>query len=86
MPPHAAKAPADLVDRLNKSHAEADPDAWKFRILDDDGAVYYYGLFIADEDDWAASGFEPLYEFGAPNVGATRIETRDKKTGEYRPL
>lgn len=41
-----------------------------FRLLDDDGEVYYTGLQIG------GSGEEPLLDFGAPNAGCTMLQQR----------
>ena len=43
-------------------------DGFKFRMLDDDGEVYYRGL--SDEPDT----FDPLDDFGTPNAGCTDIQ------------
>lgn len=40
----------------------------RFRMLDDDGDVYYYGVMTQD------ACFDPLDDFGAPNAGCTSIE------------
>lgn len=59
----------------------------KFRMLDDDGEIYYYGYFYAQPDhDAPDEGFEPLMDFGMPNAGCTEIQYKDKETGEYRTL
>jgi hypothetical protein len=39
-----------------------------FRMLDDDGNLYYTGRIIGNH-----SGFEPLEDFGTPNAGCTEI-------------
>lgn len=44
----------------------------KFRMLDDDGEVYYNGRVIGDLDD----GGDPLTDFGGPNAGCTLYEER----------
>jgi hypothetical protein len=50
----------------------------RFRMLDDDGNIYYYGRIL--EDDECTSEYEgdpelaPLDNFGAPNAGAVQIE------------
>lgn len=41
----------------------------RFRIKDDDGAVYYSGMIWGDY-----GGFEPLDGLGAPSAGCTSIE------------
>ena len=40
----------------------------KFRLLDDDGVVYYEGRSGDDSD------FGPLEDFGTPNAGASTIQ------------
>ncbi len=42
----------------------------RFRMLDDDGTVYYEGRIVGQR----ATGFEPLDDFGTPNAGCTSIE------------
>jgi len=51
----------------------------RFRMLDDDGEVYYYGRIIG------GSGFEPLYDFGEPNAGCTEIQYIGSN-GKWGPL
>lgn len=41
-----------------------------FRMYDDDDILYYEGRFIGPRE----LGDEPLYDFGMPNAGCTRIE------------
>lgn len=53
-----------------------------FRMLDDDGIVYYEGIFVPLSDD--ATGFEPLDDYGRPNDGCTSIEYREGK--EWKKL
>jgi hypothetical protein len=45
--------------------------ACRFRILDDDGIVYYEGRNNTSDDD---NAFGPLDDFGAPNAGCTSIQ------------
>ena len=47
----------------------------RFRMLDDDGELYYRGLLVGD-----FGGLEPLDDFGAPNSGCTELQiyTRGK--------
>jgi hypothetical protein len=53
---------------------------WKpFRILDDDGEVYYEGLATPETD------FEPLDDFGMPDAGCTEIQYKNDK-GEWETL
>lgn len=59
----------------------------KFKIYDDDGELYYTGLYIArDGADLGEDAFGPLEDFGAPNAGATEIRYLNRATGEYEEL
>ena len=53
----------------------------KFKIYDDDGELYYEGIFAYHKSDWETSGcpegFEPLDDFATPNAGATEIHYDD---------
>lgn len=51
----------------------------KFRLLDDDGNVYFHG-YAADD-----SSFEPL-DYAQPRYGATDIQYRDGETNEWKSL
>lgn len=44
---------------------------YKFRMLDDDGELYYEGRCSSCDDDNALG---PLDDFGTPNAGATTIQ------------
>lgn len=44
----------------------------KFKMFDDDGELYYEGLFLGDATSEGA--FEPLDGFGRPNAGCERID------------
>lgn len=48
----------------------------KFRLLDDDGGIYIYG--VSDDD----SDFEPL-DYFMPMYGCTEIQYRNEVTKEY---
>lgn len=52
---------------------------YKFRLLDDDGHVYFHG-FSADD-----SNFEPL-DWATPRYGCTEIQYRDGETNEWKSL
>lgn len=52
---------------------------YSFRLLDDDGNVYAYGM---SNDD---SSFEPL-DYYAYNYGVTEIQYKNPKTGRYETL
>jgi hypothetical protein len=43
----------------------------RFRILDDDGEIYYEGRSNSDDDENALA---PLDDFATPNAGATAIK------------
>jgi hypothetical protein len=62
-------APPELLTELDKGHGRA------FRIYDDDGEHYYTGriVFSDDEAGLGDEAFGPLWDFGAPNAGATEI-------------
>ena len=51
----------------------------KFRMLDDDGMLYYEGC--SDDD----SSFDPLDDFGTPNAGCTEIQYKNI-TGKWSTL
>jgi hypothetical protein len=53
-----------------------------FRMLDDDGEVYYHGLYKGPSDE---SLFGPLDDFGMPNAGCTSIEYRNA-AGEWEKV
>ena len=53
-----------------------------FRLLDDDGEIYYEGFFVSLSDD--ATGFEPLDDFGRPDSGCTSIQYREN--GQWKTL
>ena len=53
---------------------------YQFRLLDDDGAVYYEGLSSS------SSSFAPLDDYGMPNDGCVAIQYRNKTTGEWEYL
>lgn len=55
----------------------------KFRMLDDDGIVYYEGFFLGD--DKSEDAFGPLDDYGAPNAGCTEIQYLNNK-GEWETL
>lgn len=55
----------------------------RFRMLDDDGEIYYYGRWLEEDDctEEYESGFwgqepefSPLTDFGAPNAGCTELQ------------
>lgn len=59
--------------------ARAEGMTQRFRMLDDDGQVYYEGYMVPFEDhDDNSDGFEPLDDFGMPNSGCTELQYWDK--------
>jgi len=70
--------PADLVKRLHAGEGTA------FRLLDDDGEVYYHGRLITT-DPGGEDEFGPLNDFGTPNAGAVDIQYRDP-AGKWQSL
>ena len=52
---------------------------YRFRMLDDDGAVYYEG-FCSRES------FQPLDDFGMPNAGCTMIEYWNNENHKWEVL
>ena len=51
----------------------------RFRLLDDDGIVYAYG--VSDDDN----SFSPL-DYYAPIYGVAEIQYKNKTTGNYETL
>jgi hypothetical protein len=45
-----------------------------FRLLDDDGELYYRGLYVGPDDETL---FAPLDDFGMPNAGCATIQYRN---------
>lgn len=69
-----AGAALTMSEILRNSQARA------FRMLDDDGNLYYKGYYVGPED---GNLFAPLDDYGAPNAGCTSIEYFDIYTGEW---
>lgn len=55
---------------------------FKFRLLDDDGEVYFYGYSTSCDNEEA---FDPL-DFYGEAYGCTEIQYKNPKTGEYETL
>lgn len=60
----------------------AQVDGTRFRLLDDDGEVYYVGRFFGDPDSQEAFG--PLDDFGEPAAGCTTIQYH--RNGQWETL
>jgi len=58
------------------------PEAFRFRMKDDDGEVYYYGFMIPGDE--VGAELAPLKDFGELNAGCTSIEIRDN--GIWNPV
>ena len=59
--------PHGIPTALTPKKIAEHPDAKPFRMLDDDGTLYYEGFLLGDE-------FAPLDDFGEPNAGCTEIQ------------
>jgi len=72
-PQNAPNTMLAIVRQLEKDPSMANelPKATRFRMLDDDGEVYFEGFLYGDNVDL----FEPLDDFGMPGYGCTSIET-----------
>lgn len=57
----------------------------KFRMMDDDGKIYYHGFLYENDDVQFCSGFQPLWDFGMPFIGCTIIQYKNKE-GEWKTL
>ena len=76
--------PSDAPEELDLETIKKHPSVERFRLLDDDGEIYAYGLFIDFTYGETVHGFEPLDDWGAPNYGATSIEYKEEKgDGEW---
>lgn len=60
-------------------HLTGDHAAHTFRLLDDDGIVYYEGVSTV------AASFAPLDDYGKPNDGCTEIQYRNA-AGKWETL
>ena len=47
-----------------------------FRMHDDDGELYYEGVYLGPDDE---SMFGPLDDFGTPNAGCTSIQFKNAR-------
>jgi hypothetical protein len=59
---------------------------YRYRLLDDDGEVYFYLLSDIDPNNGTESQiFEPL-DWGMNFAGCSAIQYKDEETGEYKFL
>jgi len=82
-------APESLLAVLRQPVKNADR-VHAFRMLDDDGILYYTGHIMAVEgvSPWAMdeeAAFGPLDDFGRPNAGAVYIQYRNA-AGEWEGI
>ncbi len=62
-----------------------DGEGERFRLLDDDGEVYYLGRFIGSPE--VEDEFQPLDLFGTPDAGCTAIQYwQTGKDGGWKTL
>lgn len=66
--PHQAK-PEEVTRAANFGRV--------FRMLDDDGIVYYHGRILTIERPGGEEDFIPLWEFGTPDSGCTDIQYKN---------
>jgi len=93
-------APDDLCALLEHPITNQDK-VMAFRILDDDGELYYSGHLAAynepSSDDPRGlvtnpyklderAAFGPLTDYGTPNAGATEIQYRNPTSGEWETM
>ena len=71
--------------KLTEDQIVNHPQGRLFRMLDDDGEVYYEGIMVVTPEDGDEAEFRPLSDFGTPNAGATSIEYR-RPDGTWEPL
>lgn len=77
--PELVSGPRNCLDNVEM------PD--KFRMLDDDGVVYYEGICNCLSNNHPdVNGFEPLDDFGEPNAGCTSIEYWNEATEGWEML
>lgn len=74
---HPLYSPEEIIRGMKKNGQNQQ----EFRMLDDDGELYYEGLIVGDYD-----GFEPLDDFGAPNAGCTTIQYKNEVSGKWEDL
>jgi hypothetical protein len=77
--------PHNLIDSI-KAQLESGKGE-PFRLLDDDGEIYYEGRIIHHEGYEAPdTGFEPLDDFGEPDAGCSGIQYKSERTGQWEDL
>lgn len=74
--------PSNIDPHLQRRLKDGDGD--RFRLLDDDGEVYYEGLIILTPQAEGEDLFAPLDDFGTPYAGCARIQYWED--GEWKRL
>lgn len=67
-----------MKERLTEKYG-AIPELHSFRLLDDDGVIYAYGMSTND------SSFAPLDRY-MPEYGCSEIQYKNRSTGVYETL
>lgn len=67
------------LEKWRAAGAIVPPMPYRFKVLDDDGTVYFWGVCSDD------SSFEPLDDVGAA-YGCTEIQYKNPATGVYETL
>lgn len=65
-----------------KNQGKSKKGLFKFRLLDDDGEIYFYGYSTSCDDK---NAFEPLDFYGAA-YGCTEIQYKNPENGNYETL
>lgn len=55
-----------------------------FRLADDDGVIYYHGVWRTDGSDDAEVALEELYRWGGYYAGTTSLSLYHPETWEWR--
>jgi len=63
--------------RLTAQQIIEHPDAKRFRMLDDDGEIYYEGYIVGSDE------LAPIDHFGEPNAGCTSIQVQENGAWTY---
>lgn len=73
----------DAIKSRLDGMGDEDKGTIKFRMLDDDGEICYYGEMTTD-DPGGEDLFAPLDHFGTPNAGCTSIQIRE--AGQWKTV
>jgi hypothetical protein len=64
-------------DATEAQFARAATEGREWRVLDDDGIVYYEGTIWTEDESSTELDFSPLWDFGQPDAGAVAIQYRE---------